>query len=229
MVESAQLTTPTITPLPESDARWMRAAARERKQRDIRAAECRVSTVMQRFLVDTNAYYRLAESRDRCDRVGLLCLSGRLGLLMTDIQHEQISNNPHVETVVRVLAIPAINLPAFGVVLGVSRPNMARFGDPDLLARLRSPGDDGVPVWPMRPQVPPFGEDRTPRLRSRHTGDALLAATAWSERAVLVTSDRRLTNFATREGVIVWHPDRFLDHVDNLARIEGCYSQVEGA
>jgi hypothetical protein len=229
MAEGADLTTPTIRLLSESDARWMRAAVRRTKERDSRAAECRVSTVMQRFLVDTMAYYRLAASRDRCERAGLLCLAGHLGLLMTDIQHEQISNNPDPETVVQVLSIPAINVPAFGVVLGVSRLNMARFGDPDLLARLRSPGDDEVPPWPKTPRVPPFGEDRTPRLRSRHTGDALLATSAWHERAVLVTRDRRLTNFAIREGVVVWHPDRFLDHVDHLAHAEGCYCEADGA
>jgi hypothetical protein len=99
MADGADLTTPTIRPLPESDARWMRAAVRRTKERDIRAAECRVSTVMQRFLLDNMAYDRLAESADRCERIGLLCLAGHLGLLMTDIQHEEISNNPDPETV----------------------------------------------------------------------------------------------------------------------------------
>lgn len=207
-----------ITPLPEHDRRWMREASRQNHERAIRAAACRETTVTQRFLLDNMVYDRLVEPSDRWHHVVGLCLAGHLGLLMTDIQHEEITANPDVEIVVKVLSLPAINVPASGVVLGVSRINMARFGDPDLLARLRSPGDDAVPPWPEPPDVPAGNESRTQRLRKRHTGDALLAATALDERAVLVTGERRrLRNFAAREGIPVWDTERFLAHVDALS------------
>lgn len=196
----------------------MREAARQNRDRAIRAAACRVTTVTQRFLLDNMVYDRLVEPPDRWHHIVGLCLAGHLGLVMTDIQEEQITANPDVETVVKVLSLPAIEVPAFGLVLGVSRPNMARVGDPELLARLRSPGEVAVPPRPGTPKVPAWNKSRIDRLRSRHTGDALLAATALYERAVLVTGERRrLRNFATREGIPVWDTERFLAHVDALS------------
>jgi len=217
MADGSDLTTATTRPLSAHDRGWMREAARQRAERAIRAATCRVSTVTERFVVDTNAYYPLAEPPERWLHVAGLCLAGHVELLMTDIQHDEISANRDVETVVRVLSLPATNVPAFGVILGLTRLNMARFGDPDLLGRLRAPGDDGVPAWPHRPRVPSHNESRKLQFRSRDTADALLAATAHYERAVFVTRDKDITPRARNAGIVVWDPDRFIRHIDSLA------------
>lgn len=212
-----ELLTPAVRPLQPSQAAWMREASRRGRERAARVAACRLTTVTQRFLVDNMVYDRLVASPERSERVGLLCLAGHLGLLMTDIQHEQITDNPDIETMIQVLSLPAICVPAFGVVRGVSRPNMARFGDPDVLAKLRKPRDDTPLLWPERPRTPAGNESRREQLRDRDTGDALLAATAKYECAVLVTEDKGLTRSATGIGVPVWGAVRFLDHLDTLS------------
>jgi predicted nucleic acid-binding protein len=85
----------------------------------------------------------------------------------------------------RTLAIPATITETYGLVLGVSRLGLARFGEPHELDAIDSAGRN-------------------------HRKDALLAVTARHENAVLVTDDRRLRNFASREGIEVWSSVRFI-------------------
>jgi hypothetical protein len=226
------LTEPPLVPGPLSpaNAAWFRWANRKRWERAARAAACRRTTVTERFLVDTNAYDALVATEARWMHVVGLCLAGHVGLLMTDVQHEEIAAwldsadpaDPDYadvgELVLRTLALPVVHVFTYGYVPGVSRPNFTRYGDPALLARLRGPGVDPVPEWPDWPRTPRWADSRTKAFRRRHTADALLAATAWRECAVLVTDDkRRLTRVATAERVPVWDSARFTGHLDALS------------
>jgi hypothetical protein len=82
-------------------------------------------------------------------------------------------------------------VPTYGVVKGISKPGLARFGEPELIDIIRTP-------------------------QGRHARDALLAATAKFEGAVLVTEDRRLTRRAEKIGMKVWNGWQLIEFIDGL-------------
>ena len=70
----------------------------------------------------------------------------------------------------------------------------------------------------------PFNEDKLPKIEAirnhsdKHSRDALLAATAQQEGAILVTNDGRLTRFAGRAGIEVWSSDSFAEFLQSCHR-----------
>jgi hypothetical protein len=118
---------------------------------------------------------------------------GLVEYLMTAIQLDQISQVPDASRRNAMSAIPFVITPTYGLVLGVSKIGLARFGEPELIEAIDSPGGN-------------------------HTEDALLATTAAYEGAVLVTEDRRLRNRANAEGGTVWHPREFVEYIETLER-----------
>ena len=53
-------------------------------------------------------------------------------------------------------------------------------------------------------------------FRKRDTANAIIAAAALNERAVLVANDRGMTERAEREGIVVWTRGRFVDAVEAM-------------
>jgi hypothetical protein len=88
-------------------------------------------------------------------------------------------------------AIPFVITPTYGLVLGLSKVGLARFGEPERVAAI----DSAV---------------------GNHTEDALLATTAAYEEAVLVTEDHRLRSKAIAEAGEVWWPQEFVDYIRSL-------------
>jgi predicted nucleic acid-binding protein len=110
---------------------------------------------------------------------------------MTSIQVDQISKVPDAERRNAMSAIPFVITPTYGLVLGLSKVGLARFGEPERVAAIDS-------------------------AAGNHTEDALLATTASYEEAVLVTEDHRLRSRAIAEGGEVWWPQEFVDYIRSL-------------
>lgn len=136
-----------------------------------------------RFLLDSNAHDRLVETPERQRLAIEAHETGLIELLLTHVQVDELMDD--AEKRGRTLAIPATITETYGLVLGISRLGLARLGEPNEIDAIDSPGRN-------------------------HRKDALLAVTARHEGAVLVTDDRRLRNFASREGIEVWNAERFI-------------------
>lgn len=157
--------------------------------------ERRARKNIDRFVVDNMVYDLLVETPERQRQVADLHAVGTIKLLMTHVQKDEIAASqrtmvdPSTDEVLPVrdlvLAIPFTITPTYGLVLGISKVGLARFGDPATIERADSPD-------------------------KRHTKDALLASTAFHEEAVLVTNDRRLQTRAAAGGVEVWTSSQFL-------------------
>lgn len=143
------------------------------------------------LIVDSNAYDFLVATPEVQRAAVSAHESGRVTLLMTHIQYDEILAIPTDDPTKAakrsaIVGLPCVFAPTYGLVVGTSRIGWARVvGQSDDVDRFRSP-------------------DRN------HTNDALLAATAEYEQAVLVTNDDRLANFAARHAVEVWDPRRLV-------------------
>ena len=140
----------------------------------------------RRFLLDSNVYDQLVASPERQIEVIGSCQSGEIELLMTHVQLDELTAMADDAKRRRTLAIPFTPVPTYGMVLGTSRVGLARFGESELIDSVRS--EEG-----------------------NHTNDALLAATAKYEQAILVTNDIRLSRRAIEIEVKVWEPTKFLE------------------
>lgn len=136
-----------------------------------------------RFLLDSNVYDRLVETPEIQRRAIEAHTSGRIELLRTHVQVDELERD--IDKAPYTLAIPGTPVPTYGLVLGVSKLGLARFGETAKIDAIRSP-------------------------QRNHTHDALLATTAQYEGAILVTEDRRLRRRAEGEGIEVWDADRFI-------------------
>lgn len=120
---------------------------------------------------DSNADDQFVATPERQQMSIDACERGRIELLMTHIQHDELLRIPDEAKRNAIFAIPAVVEMTSGIVLGTSKLGMARFGEPGRIEAVRSP-------------------------EGNHTNDALIATTAEAEGAVLVTDHRRLTNQA---------------------------------
>lgn len=151
----------------------------------------------RKFVLDTNVYDALCAG-ETDGAVSAACNSGTIELLMTHIQKDELDAMGDGEKLRRVFAIPFVIAPTYGVVLGTSKNGLSRFGEPEKVDAIRSPSGG-------------------------HTNDALIATTAQYEGATLVTNERRLRNFATRQGIVVWDADEFCALVRTLGdHGDGC-------
>ena len=144
------------------------------------------------LLLDSNVYDAIYDA-DAVALVAALCVAGKIELLMTHVQHEELLGIPDAEKRVAIATIPFVIAPTYGFIFGVSKMGLARFGEPAKIDAIEK------------------------RVRRRHTNDALIAVTAEYESATLVTDDARLSNFAARAGIVVWASERFLQVVAELA------------
>jgi hypothetical protein len=117
---------------------------------------------------------------------------GTIELLMTHIQQDELFAMQDHEKRSRIFTIPYVITPTYGMVLGTSKPGLARFGEAAKLDAIRSPVGG-------------------------HTNDALITTTAQYEGATLVTNDKRLGRFARQVGIAVWDAETFCVHVRSLA------------
>ncbi|MBK5286971.1 MAG: hypothetical protein JJE46_00760 [Acidimicrobiia bacterium] len=143
------------------------------------------------LIVDCNGYDFLVAADEIKQAAIEAHKSGRVTFAMTHIQYDEILDIPDDKAAKRsaILEIPYVFTPTYGFMLDLSRLGYARLvGDAIEVDRFRS-------------------EDRN------HSEDALLAATAEFEKAILVTNDDRLTNVAARfgDGVEVWRPERLVE------------------
>lgn len=140
------------------------------------------------FLLDSNAYDQLEADSEALRALKSACMTGRIELLMTHVQWDELGRIPDVERRDRIANIPFVVVATYGMILGVSRVGLARVGE--------------------------AGPIETARNGSlKHDHDALLASTAQHEGATLVTVDRRLTARAQVLRLESWSNARFLEHL----------------
>ena len=149
------------------------------------------STNGMKFVLDSNVYDLLVETSEMRAKVIHACETRDIELLMTHVQFDELMAMPDKEKRACILAMPFTPVPTYGAVLGTSRIGLSRYGEPEVIDTIRS-------------------------VDKNHTNDALLAATAKFEGAVLVTNDDRLTSRAPEIGVETWRPSRLLDLLDEL-------------
>ena len=136
------------------------------------------------FMLDSNAYDPIIDDLDLWRLTIETCQSGRIELLLTHVQYDELCDIPQEERRNRAASIPFVVTPTYGLLLGTSKVGLARFGEPDKVEAIRNQSD-------------------------RHSRDALIAATAQHEGATLVTNDDRLTRRARQVGVEVWSSAEF--------------------
>ena len=125
-------------------------------------------------MLDTNQYDKLLEASETYDRLLRLMSEGKIELLATHIQKDELMAIDNTEKRVRLEAIfgHARLIGTRGIILDKSRWDLARFGDDEdhaLIEHIR--GD----AW------------------ERKSNDALIAATAAKDSDVFVTNDKPLT------------------------------------
>jgi len=130
---------------------------------------------MQKIMLDTNQYDRLLTAPETCDRFLKLLSDGKMELLTTHIQRDEISAIDDVEKRVRLEAIltHARLIGTRGAIFDISRWGLARFGDEEdhrLIEHIRGG------AW------------------ERKSEDALVAATAAKDADLFVTDDKPLTH-----------------------------------
>jgi hypothetical protein len=118
------------------------------------------------FVLDANAYDPLVATEEIEATITRACDNGAIELLMTHIQYDELMMISDVEKRRRATSLPLVNVPTYGMVVGSSKVGLARFGEPEKIEAIR-------------------------KGSLRHTNDALIAATAGYERAVLVTCGGR--------------------------------------
>lgn len=131
-------------------------------------------TSVQKIMLDTNQYDRLLAAPETYNRLLRLLSEGKIELLTTHIQRDEIMAVGDVEKKARLEALlgHAHLIGTRGAVFGISKFGLARFGsdeDHDLIAHIRGT------AW------------------ERKTEDALIAATASKDADTFVTNDERLS------------------------------------
>jgi predicted nucleic acid-binding protein len=145
-----------------------------------------------RFVLDSNIYDHLIETPELQRQVIDAHQRGEVEFLMTSIQLDEITEVPDGTRRNAMAAIPFVVTPTYGIVLGLSKPGLARFGESEQLDAIRS-------------------------QHRNHSEDALLATTAKYEEAVLVTEDQRLAKRARELGVEVWGAKRLVELMVSLS------------
>lgn len=140
-------------------------------------------------LLDSNAYDPIVDNPSLYRSVDAACRAGRIELLLTHVQSDELMRIPDPDRRRLALSLPHVVAATYGMILDVSRLGMARLGEPERIEAIRNHS-------------------------VRHSRDALLASTAQKEGAVLVTNERRLTNFARRAAIEVWSAQEFFSFLE---------------
>jgi hypothetical protein len=123
-------------------------------------------------------YDKLVDEPDLLILVARLVSEGKVELLSTHVQADEIARTPDPERARQLMTVPAKKVATSGIVFGVSRFGEARFAEREPYETLQ-------------------GGNVT------HSEDALIASTAQFEEATLVTEDRSLTSRARKQGIAV--------------------------
>jgi hypothetical protein len=151
-----------------------------------------------RYLIDSNIYDKIADDADALTLAEQLVGDGRLELLSTHVQLDELTKIKDDDRLGQLLRVPARTVPTFGFVFGVSRLGMARLSGEQPLEDLR-------------------GENR-----DKYTHDGLIAATAQYEGATLVTEDVTIARRAQAQGIPVCDWATLRAHVERLAKEQAC-------
>ena len=144
---------------------------------------------MQRIMLDTNEYDRLLAAPETYDRLLGLLSEGKIELLSTHVQRDEIMAVDDAAKKVRLEALLAHArlIATQGAILDVSKVGLARLGndeDHNLIEHVRGE------AW------------------QRKSKDALIAATASKDADALVTDDKRLARRLKN------HPDTRCEVID---------------
>ncbi|MDO8531877.1 MAG: hypothetical protein Q7T26_06885 [Dehalococcoidia bacterium] len=132
-------------------------------------------------MLDTHIYDRLAAAHSDLCTLQESVQAGQLILLTTHVQEDELARIPDLEKRERVASILHLCqwIPTSDFVLDFSRLDMARLGTGETVEAIR-------------------------KGNSKHTKDALIAATAAYEGGILVTEDKVLKKRAQSHGLTVW-------------------------
>lgn len=151
-----------------------------------------------RLMIDSMIFDKLIEDQRVLRALKELTEEGRVEVLVTHVQHDQLRATPDSQKRRRLLEVAGKVVPTHGVVVGVSGIGEARLADDQAMSVLRGVGERGQG-----------------RARRRHMIDALIAATAEKEADLIVTDDQklraRLRSMDMRVGVWTW--ERMRTHI----------------
>jgi len=133
---------------------------------------------------DTMIFDHIVETPGLVESIARLAGDNQIELLTTWIQEEQLAKAP-AEKKALFGRVPRRQVGAGVFILGVSRLGEDRLGPSEPYDHVR--GDGG----------------------NKHVADAMIAATASMDEAMLVTNDSRLTRRATHQGVAVVNFEAF--------------------
>jgi hypothetical protein len=131
-----------------------------------------------RFILDSMIHDKLIDEPEILERLATLVEARSVEVLSTHVQRDQLARTPDAERAERLGAVPVKQVPTYGMVADVWRAGEARVSEDE-----------------------PFQSLREGNLK--HTEDALIAATAQYEDAILVTEDRTLKSRAHGQGISV--------------------------
>lgn len=147
-------------------------------------------TKVLRLMLDTMIYDLLVADPPLLDGLIELVDRGDVEVLTTHVQEDELAAIPDAAKRASIARVPRRQVATSHFVLGTSRLDHARLGEPGDFEALRG------------------GMDHL-----GHTHDALIGATAAYERAVLVTEDARLASRAAAAGVTVWNFEELRQHL----------------
>ena len=149
---------------------------------------------MMKFMLDTQIYDLIIAVPGLVDRINRLTAEGKITILCTHIQNDELADTPDEHKRAEVSRINRLQVTTAGAVYGISKSGGATSGDGS---------SSGISL------------DQIRSLSKRHTKDALVATTAGRDADVLVTEDKRLANrvSATSVSCEVWSFEQFKTYV----------------
>jgi len=95
---------------------------------------------VERYVIDSNIFDKIVDD-GLTEAVTRLARAGRLVLISTHVQRDEIERVQDRKRLARLLEVPVEQVPTFGFVIGESRIGMARLGPTEPFETLRSGAD----------------------------------------------------------------------------------------
>ena len=152
---------------------------------------------MKKLMLDTQIYDLIVTIHGLVERINCLTAEGKITLLCTHIQNDELTNIPDQRKRAEVSRIKRQQVTTAGAVYGTSKYGAATYGDGSL---------SGVSLHQIRSKS------------KKHIRDALIATTAARDADVLVTEDRRLAKRvrSTTASCQVWSFKDFKTYIFSL-------------
>ncbi len=149
-----------------------------------------------RLMLDSHVYDRVIATPGLPELIGRLHDAGKVVILRTHIQEDEIERTPDIVKRQRLQSIAGTKIPTSGAVWDVSRWGEATYGD----------GAGDIKIGDVAGQS------------GNHVEDALIAATAALAADALVTEDKRLSNRAKAANtkIALWNFATFEAHIRSL-------------